>query len=127
MHFFLAAINIYVNIEFMTWKILYYSKALQEKIANLPAGIQARYIHLTQRMSIYGVNLGMPHTKSLKEGLFELRMKSKEGIGRVFYCTLLGKRIVMLHTFIKKSQKTPVKELAIAISRMNEVKKNDDA
>jgi len=127
MHFFLASINIYVNIEFMTWKILYYSKALQEKIANLPAGIQARYIHLTQRMSIYGANLGMPHTKSLKEGLFELRMKSKEGIGRVFYCTLLGKRIVMLHTFIKKSQKTPVKELAIAISRMNEVKKDDDA
>ena len=72
----------------------------------LPSGIQARYIHLTQRMSIYGANLGMPHTKSIKDGLFELRMKSKEGIGRVFYCTLKGRRIVMLHSFIKKTQKS---------------------
>lgn len=108
----------------MHWEITYYSEALQEDIAAFPAGIQARYIHLTDRMRIYGANLGMPHTKALKNGLFELRMKSKEGIGRVFYCTLVGKRIVMLHSFIKKSQKTPSSELKIAVSRMKEVKAN---
>ena len=75
-------------------------------------------------MRIYGANLGMPHTKAMKNGLFELRMKSKEGIGRVFYCTLVGKRIVMLHSFIKKSQKTPSSELKLAVSRMKEVKAN---
>lgn len=110
----------------MKWEILYYNGALQEEISTLPAGIQARYIHLTERMLIYGANLGMPHTKALKDGLFELRMKSKEGIGRVFYCTLVKKKIVMLHSFIKKTQKIPSKELKIAISRMNEVKANDD-
>ncbi len=110
----------------MEWKILYYNETLQDEIATLPAGIQARYIHLTERILIYGANLGMPHTKAIKEGLFELRMKSQEGIGRVFYCTLVKKRIVMLHTFIKKSQKTPSKELQIALSRMNEVKANDN-
>jgi len=73
-------------------------------------------------MSIYGANLGMPHTKSIKGGLFELRMKSKEGIGRVFYCTLINKRIVMLHCFVKKSQKIPRNDLNLAISRMKEVK-----
>lgn len=92
----------------------------------LPAGIQARYIHLTERMYIYGANLGMPHTKAMKDGLFELRMKSKEGIGRVFYCTLVNKRIVMLHSFIKKTQKTPSSELKVAITRMKEVKANAD-
>ena len=92
----------------------------------MAARIQARYIHLTERMLIYGANLEMPHTKAIKEGLFELRMKSQEGIGRIFYCTLMKKRIVMLHTFIKKSQKIPSKELHIALSRMNEVKANDD-
>jgi phage-related protein len=92
----------------------------------LPSGIQARYIHLTQRMSIYGANLGMPHTKSIKDGLFELRMKSKEGIGRVFYCTLKGRRIVMLHSFIKKTQKTPPNDINVAMSRMKEVKANVD-
>ncbi len=108
----------------MGWEITYFSDTLQEEIADLPAGIQARYIHLTDRMRIYGANLGMPHTKAMKNGLFELRMKSKEGIGRVFYCTLVGKRIVMLHSFIKKSQKTPSNELKIAVSRMKEVKAN---
>ena len=111
----------------MKWEILYYNEALQEEISTLPAGIQARYIHLTERMLIYGANLGMPHTQPLKNGLFELRMKSKEGIGRVLYCTLVKKKIVMLHSFIKKTQKIPSKELNIAISRMNEVKTNDDA
>ena len=108
----------------MDWEIAYYSEALQEDIAAFPAGIQARFIHLTDRMRIYGANLGMPHTKAMKNGLFELRMKSKEGIGRVFYCTLVGKRIVMLHSFIKKSQKTPSSELKLAVSRMKEVKAN---
>jgi len=102
----------------------YYSASLQEEILTFPAGIQARYLHLTERMKVYGGNLGMPHTKSMKDGLFELRMKSKEGIGRVFYCTLVNNQIVMLHSFIKKTQKTPSKEMKIAISRMKEVKSN---
>ncbi len=68
----------------------------------------------------------MPHTQPMKDGLFELRMKSREGIGRVFYCTLVNKRIVMLHSFIKKTQKTPSRELKVAISRMKEVKANAD-
>jgi phage-related protein len=55
-------------------------------------------------------------------GLFELRLKSVEGIARVFFCTLVGQRIVMLHSFIKKTQKTPAKELNVAQNRMKEVK-----
>jgi len=55
-------------------------------------------------------------------GLFELRLKAAEGIARVFYCTLVGRRIVMLHQFIKKSEKTPRKELEIAKRRMKEMK-----
>jgi phage-related protein len=56
------------------------------------------------------------------EGLFELRLKAEEGIARVFYCTLIGQRIVVLHQFIKKSEKTPRKELEIARRRMKETK-----
>ena len=110
----------------MGWEIIYYNAALQKEIKALPAGIQARYIHLTERMCIYGANLGMPHTKAMKDGLFELRMKSQEGIGRVFYCTLVNKRIIMPHSFIKKTKKTPLKELNIARSRMKEMKANAD-
>jgi phage-related protein len=66
----------------------------------------------------------MPHTRAMSDGLFELRIKGQEGVARVFYCTLVGQRIVMLHGFVKKSQKTPPKELGIARNRMAEVKEN---
>jgi len=72
-------------------------------------------------MELYGPDLGMPHTRAMGEGLFELRLKSAEGIARVFYCTIMGKRIVMLHQFIKKTDKTPPKELAIARRRLKEI------
>ncbi len=63
----------------------------------------------------------MPHTKAMSDGLCELRVKGKEGIARVFYCTKVGKRIIMLHGFVKKTQKTPAKELRKAQQRLSEV------
>ena len=56
------------------------------------------------------------------KGLFELRIKAAEGIARVFYFVKVGQRIVMLHHFVKKSQKTPSKELKTARQRMKELK-----
>ena len=107
------------------WKIKYFNEDVEEGVLSLPAGLLARYLHLTDLMMEYGSNLGMPHTKSLSSGLFELRLKSKEGIARVFYCTQVGKNIIMLHSFVKKSQKTPKHELTIALNRLQEVKKDD--
>lgn len=105
----------------MSWSIEYYSPKLEKEILKLPDGLQARYFHLTDLMLEFGSNLGMPHTKLIDSGLFELRVKSKEGIARVFYCTKVEKRIVVLHVFIKKTQRTPKKELKLAIQRMKEV------
>jgi len=70
----------------------------------------------------YGTNLGMPHTKAMGSGLFELRLKGAEGIARVFYCTVIDRKVVMLHSFVKKTDKTPKQDLNLAIKRMNEVK-----
>ncbi len=105
----------------MTWKITYYSDHLQQEILNLPATLLARYFRLTDLMKQYGSNLGEPHTEALGSSLFELRLKGKEGIARVFNCTMIGKKIHMLHCFIKKTQKTPKKELELARKRMKEV------
>mgnify|MGYP000042697645 FL=1 len=109
----------------MKWRILYYNRNLEQEILNLPDGLLARYFHLTDLMIEFGSNLGLPHTKAIDKGLFELRIKSKEGIARVFFCTKIGKKIIILHSYIKKSQKIPKRELKLAISRMNEVKENE--
>lgn len=109
----------------MDWQIKYYNVVLEQEILSLPEGLLARYLRLTDLMEEFGANLGMPHTKALDGGLCELRVKGKEGIARVFFCTKSGRKIVMLHSFIKKSQKIPKQELKTARIRMNEVKKND--
>ena len=106
----------------MDYTISYYSEAVQEQIFELPYTLAARYIVLTRRMIALGSNLGEPHTKAFGEGLFELRLKGTGGIARVFYCTLVGKRIVMLHSFIKKFERTPLRERKLAETRMKEVK-----
>ena len=106
----------------MKWRVVFYSAVLQEQLLQLPAGFVARFLRYAERMELYGPDLGMPHTRAMGGGLFELRLKAADGIARVFYCTLVGRRIVMLHQFIKKSEKTPRKELEIARKRMKEVK-----
>ena len=106
----------------MNWSVTFYSQKLEEELLRLPAGAVARFLRYAERMEIYGPDLGMPHTRAMGDGLFDLRLKAVEGIARFFYCTLVGRRIVMLHQFVKKSQKTPPKELDIARKRMKEVK-----
>ena len=106
----------------MKYKITYYSEVVQNDVMALPDDLAARYISLTQRMTSEGANLHEPHTKAMGGGLFELRLKASVGIARVMYCTLIGKRIVMLHSFVKKTQKTPAKDLKLAQARMKEIK-----
>lgn len=109
----------------MAWSIQYYSETVESEILALPSGLLARYLRLTDLMLEFGPNLGMPHTRSMGDRLFELRVKSKEGIARVFYCTLVDEQIVILHCFVKKTQKTPNRELKIARRRLKEVIDND--
>jgi phage-related protein len=108
----------------MKWKITYYNGAVEDAILDLPDKLLARYVRLTEIMEEYGPNLGMPHTRSMGARLFELRLKGKEGIARVFYCTVVKQEILMLHTFIKKQQDTPLHELRIGKERLKEVLKN---
>jgi phage-related protein len=69
----------------------------------------------------FGPNLGLPYTRAMGEGLFEIRARGAEGIGRAFFCTMVGQRIVILHGFVKKTDKTPARELAVAKQRQKEV------
>lgn len=106
----------------MTWTITYYNESLQNDVLALPSGILARYLRYVDRMEIYGPDLGMPHTRAMGDGLFELRLKAAEGIARVFYCTVVGRKIVVLHQFVKKTEKTPARELEVARRRLKETK-----
>ena len=106
----------------MNWEVTFYSAQVEDDIQGLPTNFVARFVRYAERMEIYGPNLGMPHTRAMGEGLFELRLKAAEGIARVFYCTIVERQIVVLHQFQKKSRKTPKREIEIARKRMKEYK-----
>jgi phage-related protein len=65
--------------------------------------------------------LRLPHSRAFGDGLFELRPRGRSGIGRAFYCFVVGKCIFVLHAFIKKSQETPDRELKLARKRLKEL------
>lgn len=103
------------------WSIQYFNARVQQGIEVWPVGIYADFLRLIQLMEHHGADLRMPHSRAMGQGLFELRCKGQEGIGRVFYCTIVGREIVILHSFIKKTQETPDRELALARKRLKEV------
>ncbi|MGO2236380.1 type II toxin-antitoxin system RelE/ParE family toxin [Marinomonas sp. UCMA 3892] len=105
----------------MSWKIQFYD-GVEDSILSMPPKIQARMIKLLELMEKHGAHLGPPHTEAMGDGLFEIRAKAQEGIGRSLFCYLKGQRIFVLHAFVKKSQKTPRRELELAKSRQREVK-----
>lgn len=109
----------------MTWQIVYYSKRVYQDIASLPETLLGSFLAYTKIMEDHGPNLGMPHTRPMGNGLFEIRASGKEGIARIFYCTLKGDQIWILHSFVKKTQQTPKSELQIAKKRLKEVKEYD--
>lgn len=104
------------------WQLSFYSKKVAEQIEVWPTGIRASFLRIAELMVEHGPDLGLPHTRAMGGGLFEVRAKGREGIGRALYCTAIGQRIVILHAFIKKSEQTPLRELAIARARIREVK-----
>ena len=104
----------------MKWEIRFH-RSVKEQILAMPPKVQARFIRLLELMEKHGPNLGAPHTKSMSNGLFEVRAKAKEGIGRALFCYTKVKQIHILYAFMKKSQKTPKEIIQIARLRMKEV------
>jgi phage-related protein len=108
----------------MAWVIDFYD-GVDDSIVDMPPKIQARMLRLLELMQEHGANLGAPHTSPMGDGLFEIRAKAKEGIGRALFCYMKGERVYILHAFVKKTQKTPKKELDLAIARMKEVNQDE--
>jgi phage-related protein len=109
----------------MTYTIHFFNPSTQAAILAWPDGVLASFVKITEQMTQSGPNLGMPYTKAMGDGLFEIRARGPEGIGRAFFCTLVGQRIVVLHGFIKKSQATPPNELKLARNRLKAVQKKE--
>jgi phage-related protein len=105
----------------VAFKVEYFHERVLVEIESWPVDVLADYARLVELLIEYGPSLRLPHSRSLGEGLFELRPRSRTGIGRAFYCFMVGKRVTVLHAFIKKTQQTPDRELRLARKRLKEL------
>lgn len=111
----------------MNWTIDYYTtregkSPIKEFIDSLPEESKAKYIFIADLLEEYGLNVKEPYVKPIsgERKLFEMRIKDKSSIHRIFYFAFMGKKFIFLHGFTKKSEKTPKGEIEIAIKRMQE-------
>jgi phage-related protein len=106
----------------MPWRVEILNEIVAEEIAALPADMQARFIRLSERIAEVGLeSLGEPHLKHLEGKLWELRLTGREGIARALYVTAIGRRVVIVRAFVKKTQKTPPAEIKLALRRAKEI------
>ena len=105
----------------MAFQIEYFHERVLAEVESWPVDVLADYARVVELLIEFGPSLRLPHSRAFGGGLFELRPRGRSGIGRALYCFLLGKRVVVLHAFIKKSQETPDRELKLARKRLKEL------
>ena len=88
----------------MAFEIQYFHERVYAEVQSWPVDVLADYARLVELLAEHGPSLRLPHSRASGDGLFELRPRGRSGIGRAFYCFLMGKRVVVLHALIKKSQ-----------------------
>ncbi len=105
----------------MSWKVTFFNEQVKDQTLAFPKGILSNLLHILEIIEEFGPMIGKPYTAPMGKGLFEIRAKGKEGIGRSLFCTEKGKEIIILNSFIKKTQKTPRKEIELARKRMKDI------
>lgn len=106
----------------MSWTVETLNAIVDEEVAALPADMRARLSRISALIEASGLEqVHEPHVAHLEGPLWEMRMKGKDGISRALYVTARTQRVVIVRVFVKKTQKTPRREIELALKRVQEV------
>jgi phage-related protein len=106
----------------MPYVVEYFSRDVLAVIERWPVDVLAAYARSMELLMEIGPQIGMPYSRALGGGLFELRPHAREGAGRALYCWASDRRVIVLHAFVTKTRRTPPAELALARLRLREVR-----
>ena len=106
----------------MIWRVFFVNAAAQIEVEQLPKDLLAKFERIRNLIETRGLEyVREPYVKHLEGKFWEMRMIGRDGIARSIYITASGKRVVVLRTFAKKTQKTPRREFALAVQRAKEI------
>ena len=106
----------------MDWYVEVLNDAVLEALQALPDDMRAKIDRIVELIEMFGLHhVHEPYIKHLQNKLWEMRVKGKDGIARAIYVTAHKRRVVILHAFRKKSQKTPRRAIQTALARLREI------
>ena len=106
----------------MKWRVELLNQSVLEEVDALPPDMRAKLDHIVRMIEELGLHqVRAPYVKPLRDKLWEMRIRGRDGIARAVYVTVKERRIVILHAFRKKTRKTPEAAIRIALSRMKEL------
>ena len=106
----------------MPWLVEFLNEKVKQALDDFPVDIRASFQRIVELIQSHGLEqVREPYLKHLEGPLWEMRMKGKSGIARAIYVTAVGKRIVIVHVFTKKTQATPRREIMTALNRAKEI------
>lgn len=108
----------------MNWVVETLNETVDKELEALEPSLKAKFLRIAEMLEQLGPDkVREPHVKPLEKKLWEIRMKGQSGIARAIYITVKEKRIVVLHAFVKKTQKTPRSAIELALKRLEELRK----
>ena len=107
----------------MRWSVHLLDRNVRSEMESLPKDVIASFLRITRLIESEGLeNIREPYVKHLEGPLWEMRMRGRDGIARALYVTAVGRRAVVVRVFGKKTQKTPRREIELALRRAKEVR-----
>lgn len=108
----------------MPWSVHLLSRIVSAELEALPEDMRARFVRIVELIEQHGLEkLREPLVKHLDKELWEIRISGRDGISRALYVTASGMRVVVVRVFVKKTQKTPPREIRLARQRAKEIDK----
>lgn len=106
----------------LNWTVEILNATVERELDALPPDMKARFQRIAALIEEFGIQrVGMPHVRHLQDKLWEMRMKGKDGISRALYVTATRRRVVVVRAFVKKTRKTPAREIELALKRASEI------
>jgi phage-related protein len=106
----------------MRWRVEVLDATVRAELEAQPKDIQARYLRILELIESHGLEqVREPYVRHLRGRLWEMRMRGRDGIARAIYVTATGRRVVVVRVFAKKTEKTPRREIELALRRAREV------
>jgi len=105
------------------WTVGFFSDDAMAELRALPQDMQARFERIVVMIEANGLErMREPYVRHVEGKLWEMRLTGRDGIARSLYVTASGRRVVVLRTFVKKTQKAPRREIGLALERAKDVR-----